>query len=269
MPMWMTEWGFYSGAPTQTNMNGVTTTLPNRTEEEQTALHIKFYAWGKANNLTAFFYDLQGAAESGLGSAGLVESSAPGSGMIGNKALRLYEYKFRMIDSAQQITFSTAGNLSLPQGHIRIFKRGVASDVLWGLTALPAGITGRKVRTDIYGNADTLDAAQIQFPLGTNPDYPGKCTNSVWDIKPIESLRVSPNPAQNLVCVSGYMKEPSLLSIAIVNVLGQEVMRFRAEWVVVGEFSREMNVANLPQGAYLLQVRTPLHAITRIIQIIP
>ncbi len=270
MPMWMTEWGFYSGAPSMTGLNGIVTTLPNRTEEEQAALHVKFYAWGKANNLTTFFYDLQGSAGSGLGSAGLVESG----GMGGNKArllyhsLRLYEYKFRTVDSAQQITFSTSGNLSLPQGHIRIFKRGVASDVLWGLTALPAGMTGRKIRTDLYGNTDTLDAAQIQFPLGSNPIILEnvQTMSAVWEASVLESIRIAPNPASQLVRVDGYCKTPSLLTLTLFNLLGQEVVRLPAEQAT-GEFSRHIDVSNLSQGAYLLRVQTPTFFTTKPIQV--
>ncbi|MBL7990073.1 MAG: T9SS type A sorting domain-containing protein [Candidatus Kapabacteria bacterium] len=270
MPMWMTEWGFYSGAPTQTSMNGTVTTLPNRTEEEQAAIHVKFYAWGKVYNLTTFFYDLQGSAGSGLGSAGLVES-----GMGGNKArllyhsLRLYEYKFRTADSAQQITFSTSSNLSLPQGHIRIFKRGVASDVLWGLTALPNGITGRKVRTDLYGNTDTLDAAQIQFPLGSNPIILEnvQTMSAVWEMNPLESVRIAPNPASQLVRVQGYCSTPSSLTLSLCNLLGQETMRLPAEWTM-GEFAREIDVSHLPQGSYFLRLQTGTSFITKPVQVL-
>jgi hypothetical protein len=196
-------------------------------------------------------------------------------GMGGNKArllyhsLRLYEYKFRTADSAQQITFSTSGNLSLPQGHIRIFKRGAASDVLWGLTALPFGITGRKIRTDLYGNTDTLDAAQIQFPLGSNPIILEnvQAMSAVWEMNTLESIRIAPNPASQLVRVDGYCKTPSLLTVTLFNLLGQEVMRLPAEQTA-GEFSRQIDVSNLPQGAYLLRVQTPTSSQTQPIQVL-
>lgn len=263
MPMWMTEWGFYSGAPTMTGMNGTTITFPNRTEEEQASLHVKFYVWGKANGLTTFFYDLQGSAGSGLGSAGLVESSALGS-MGGNKArllyhsLRLYEYKFRTADSAQQITFSTSGNLSLPQGHIRIFQRGAASDVLWGLTALPIGITGRKVRTDLYGNTDTLDASQIRFPLGSTPiilENPPTISSVLTPQKKTD-LSISPNPASELVTARFVLPTSERVSLKIFNVLGQEIAQIFDENLPAGEYERSFAIGNwsLVSGTYFIQL---------------
>lgn len=80
-------------------------------------------------------------------------------------------------------------------------------------------------------------------------------------------LRISPNPAQDFVCVSGYMKEPSLLTFSLVNLLGQEVMRIPAEQIS-GEFSRQIGISNLPQGSYFLRVQTPAFFQTKSVQVL-
>jgi hypothetical protein len=72
----------------------------------------------------------------------------------------------------------------------------------------------------------------------------------------LHNFSIFPNPAQNLVRVSVYLKEPSPLTISLVNLLGQEVVRFPAEWTAAGDFSRQIDVANLPQGAYLLRLQS-------------
>lgn len=267
MPIWMTEWGFYSGTPTITD-GGRTVTLPARTEEEYAAIQIKFHVWGKANNLTTFFYDFSGGV-GGWGAA-LVQTGAGGNkAMLLYHTLRLYEYKFRDADSARQISFSTSGNLTLPSGHIRFYKKGVASDVVWGLTTLPATITGRKTVTDMYGNADTLDATAIKFPLGTNPVIieTAPTASSVLALQTLEFANVAPNPASQLVRVEGYCSTPSSLTLLLFNLLGQEIIRLPAEWTM-GEFVREIDVANLPQGSYFLRLQTGTSFITKPVQVL-
>ncbi len=266
MPVWMTEWGFYSGTPTVMD-GGRTVTLPARTEEEYTAIHTKFYAWGKANNLTTFFYDFSGGV-GGWGAA-LVQTGPGGNkAMLLYHTLRLYEYKFRDADSARQISFSTSGNLTLPSGHIRFYKKGIATDVAWGLTALPAIITGRKTVTDMYGNADTLDASAIKFPLGTNPVIIENVSvaNGVQDAQPLQSISVYPNPASSVITVSGEYSAATPLRLIMVNVLGETVLTVDCG-AVTGAFSQNIPVQNLPQGSYFLRLRTPTLFHSQLVQV--
>ncbi len=83
-----------------------------------------------------------------------------------------------------------------------------------------------------------------------------------------EMLAVSPNPASGFIRVSGFVKEPSLLTISVVNLLGQEIMRLPAEWTGMGKFSREISVANLPQGAYLLSVKMSEQVVTSMFSVV-
>ena len=80
------------------------------------------------------------------------------------------------------------------------------------------------------------------------------------------SFQISPNPASHLVSISGAIKEPSLLTISLFNLVGQEIVRLSAEWTR-GEFSREMNVSNLSQGSYFLRLQTPTFSQTKPIQV--
>jgi hypothetical protein len=83
-----------------------------------------------------------------------------------------------------------------------------------------------------------------------------------------EMLVVSPNPASGFIRVSGFVKEPSLLTISVINLLGQEIMRLPAEWTGMGKFSREISVANLPQGAYLLNVKMSERFVTSMFSVV-
>ncbi|MBD1209879.1 MAG: T9SS type A sorting domain-containing protein [Ignavibacteria bacterium] len=57
-----------------------------------------------------------------------------------------------------------------------------------------------------------------------------------------------------------------LLTISLFNLVGQEIVRLSAEWTT-GEFSREINVSNLSQGAYFLRLQTPTFSQTKPIQV--
>ncbi len=268
MPIWMTEWGFYSGTPTITEA-GQSITLPNRTEEEYTAIHTKFYLWGKANNLTTFFYDFSGGV-GGWGAA-LIQTGAGGNkAMLLYHTLRLYEYKFRDADSARQISFSTSGNLTLPSGHIRFFKRGVASDVVWGLSALSASIAGRKVRTDMYGNTDTLDAAKITLPLGSNPIIleNAPTMSSVAASPSLVAFDVSPNPSSDVVRVNFTLLKPERVQLKLYNTLGQEVTTLLDAELGFGEHSLPLTLIGQPSSFYLLRLQTPTLSQTKPLQVL-
>ncbi len=255
-PMWMTEWGFYSGTPIINVAPGQTTTLPNRTEEEYTAIHAKFYLWGKANNLTTFFYDFSGGV-GGWGAA-LIQTGAGGNkAMLLYHTLRLYEYKFRDADSARQISFSTSGNLSLPSGHIRFFKRGVASDVVWGLTALPASIAGRKVRTDMYGNTDThWMQPRLRF-LGSNPIIleNAPTMSSVAASPSLVAFDVSPNPSSDVVRVNFTLLKPERVQLKLYNVLGVEVASLLDDEFIAGDHSFHFSTTSIAFSSQMLFVQ--------------
>jgi hypothetical protein len=266
IPVWVTEWGFYSGTPTVMD-GGRTVTLPARTEEEYTAIHTKFYAWGKANNLTTFFYDFSGGV-GGWGAA-LVQTGPGGNkAMLLYHTLRLYEYKFRDADSARQISFSTSGNLTLPSGHIRFYKKDIATDVAWGLASLPADITGRKTVTDMYGNVDTLNVSAIKLPLGTNPVIIENVSvaSGVQDAQPLQSISAYPNPASSVITVSGECSSATLLRLVMVNVLGETVFTVDCG-AVTGVFSQNIPVQNLPQGSYFLRLRTTTLFHSQLVQV--
>ncbi len=266
MPIWMTEWGFYSGTPTITD-GGKTVTLPNRTEEEYTAIQTKFYIWGKANNLTTFFYDFSGG-EGGWNAALILTGAGGNKAMLLYHTLRLYEYKFRDSDSARQISFSTSGNLSLPSGHIRLYKKGIATDVAWGLTALPSDISGRKVVTDMYGNTDTLNASAIKLPLSSNPIIIENAATamSVAEEQPLKSLTAYPNPANGILTVSGECSFSAPLRLWFVNLLGEQVFMLDCGQTV-GTFTKSVDVRGFPQGTYFLRVQSGVETRSLLVQI--
>lgn len=261
VPIWVTEWGFYSGSPSVQGMGGTTTKLTNRTEEEQASIYAKFYLWGKANNVTTFVYDFMGG-DGTLTSAALIQS-----GMTGMKArlsyhtLRLLEHKFRDIDSATQVSFTTSANLSLPSGHIRLYKKGVATDVAWGLTALPTSITGRKVVTDMYGNTDTTDVSKIALPLGVNPVIIESATTTDILQDNVRSVSIYPNPASGLLTLTGDLSAAAPLRLELSDIMGTTVLQ-HFYGMSTGLFTKTLDVSQLPQGLYTVRIHLGIHTKT-------
>ena len=65
-----------------------------------------------------------------------------------------------------------------------------------------------------------------------------------------QTIRVYPNPASSKIIISGISGE--MVELSIHNVIGQRVKTFVS---ISGEFSREVQINDLPNGVYLVRVK--------------
>jgi hypothetical protein len=249
IPIWMTEWGFYSQNPQG---------LPMRTEAQQAAIYAKFYVWGMANNLERYFYDFFGTDVSTIGSSALLSGNgAPMDSMrlrLAGYTLKLYDYKFVGIDSARMFLFDTTGNFGV--GHVRAWKAGHRMDVLWGVNNLPGDIMGVKLVTDINGNQQVVDVSTLSFPLATSPVVIEDSSGFVaMNMQVPISVRLAPNPARERLRVDvdgGYAG-----TLRLVNAFGQVVHQNALQVTQI------VDLSGLADGLYFVVVEAEGQRISR------
>ena len=146
-PMWITEFGTYSGSPEM--LLGTGQYLPTQSEEYQTAWYVKYYTIGIEKGVRVFFPDLRGAIDSPIGAGAMFD-------MMGNPK----DYV-----EAQKVMWGKVGGFSAVQklvdGQYKFIVDAKPVYVLWGTGPLPAEITGTVLITDLYGNEQTMDATAI------------------------------------------------------------------------------------------------------------
>ena len=243
---WVTEWGIYSGS--QNNQ-------PYISEEEQASIYTKLYCWSIANHLTNYFYDLQGTSDNGIGSSALLENIS-GSDSVKARLFfytqKLYESKFRDADSALIFLFDTN---SFNSGGIKIYKKTATYYVIWGVSNLPSDISGVKVVTDIYGNADTVDVSTLTLPLSSNPIIIEDKEESSITENNANKIHVSlcPNPmhlSATLKIDQNNFNNNEEQEFVLYDLLGKEVLKRKLE-----KQETLINRENLQNGMYIYQIK--------------
>ncbi|MBI3501324.1 MAG: T9SS type A sorting domain-containing protein [Bacteroidetes bacterium] len=242
--IWVTEWGIYSGSPNS---------LPNRTEEEQASMYTKIHCWSLANNITNFFYDLKGSSSLNIGSAALLQENIGPKDSLSARLFyytqKLLEYKFRTFDSVKVFQMDTSVNL--PKGDIRFYKSGSTHYVLWGLSALPSGLSGVKNVTDIYGNITTQNVSSLSIPLGSKPIIV-EDTSSATAMNEIDfssQINIYPNPTSGAFELR--IANCQNCGLKIYNTLGQIV--YQSE---IHNPKSEIDLSEAPAGIYFLKLGT-------------
>lgn len=240
IPIWVTEWGFYCNAPEG---------LPFRPEQEQASIYTKFFLWGLANNVSRYFYDLFGNDTTTIGSSALFSNTGPPVDSMKVRlsvyTLRLYNFKFSQCDSAHAYIFNTQNNF--PVGHVRIWKNGHKSDVLWGVTSLPGDITGVKSIIDMFGYQTNMDVSNLTFPLSPNPLIIEDTTSvGINNTPPVSQVKVFPNPFINNLNLNA--SDGGVYQFDVYDALGRTIIH--------GTFSKRgsINTGNLKQGFYFIKI---------------
>lgn len=235
-PIWVTEWGFYSGSP-----NG----LPTRTEEQQASLYAKYYLWGLTNNTPMFVYDFLGSSNNTLGSAALFENYQSDTlyARLWLYTSRLLEYKLRDASSITQHLFSTDPNLSV--GHFSAQNQGNTFHIVWGLNSLPSQITGVKKIIDIYGNIEVKDVSTLSFPLNSNPIIIEDTTSTTLLQDPLSfNVHIFPNPAQDKIFLNTHQPIDSY-----------EIYSSDGKLLLQGNYESHIPIQSLNNGVYCLILR--------------
>lgn len=76
--------------------------------------------------------------------------------------------------------------------------------------------------------------------------------NSVLD-NSLSGFSVYPSPVSDVMTIQGGFERPTNVVITVSNVIGQRVMSF-TEQQVSGSYNRQVNVATLPTGTYIVEI---------------
>lgn len=153
-PIWITEFGTYSGSPTLggpvQQREGQTPNLPSQSEELQAAWHMKESIFAFAHNVTKILIDFQGADNSSIGGAGLYKQN--GEPRAFAETLKTINQKLKGFDSVEEIE----------AGQYRFTLEGKEIYVLWE-GSIPKELNGPVQVTDMYGQTQEMDASEIQI----------------------------------------------------------------------------------------------------------
>lgn len=83
----------------------------------------------------------------------------------------------------------------------------------------------------------------------------------------VSNFEVYPNPAKDNISISFSLKEQSKITIDLVDMEGKQVIKAMNE-NTIGKVTKQLNVATLPDGNYLVRVRTNGTTVTKKINII-
>ena len=72
----------------------------------------------------------------------------------------------------------------------------------------------------------------------------------------IEAFQFYPNPSNDLINFSGNIKENSQLKIDIIDIAGKQVEVVLNEKANAGNFKKSFSAASLPNGSYLIRIKT-------------
>lgn len=134
-----------------------------------------------------------------------------------------------------------------------------------GATVTVRNPAGALVPVTVTSVTGTQIVATVQSPLtpGTYPvtvTVPGQnpVTGSLTVVSVAVNDRISmniyPNPALEVVTVDARFERPSQVTIKVLNSLGQEVLAPVTEQVGAGAFTKQLRVADLPAGAYTIDI---------------
>ena len=117
-----------------------------------------------------------------------------------------------------------------------------------------------------YGNGyyRLYDLTDLQTPILTGGDFRAyddrvfsaglvTATNEAGNV-PV-SVHLFPNPASRFLQVDFLLPKEAFISMDIVNILGQGVVRESAGQLPAGEHSKNIEVGQLPEGVYWLRIR--------------
>jgi hypothetical protein len=87
-------------------------------------------------------------------------------------------------------------------------------------------------------------------------------STNVASLEPMQDIQVYPNPASSRIVVKGMLQNPSDVSVAIYNVLGQRVFAndYKAGSSMFGEF---ISVENLSNGTYFVNITNEGGTVTK------
>ena len=124
------------------------------------------------------------------------------------------------------------------------FTGGVTTSPPFGYTILNAG--GGIIVQDQANNFNFGD--ETENALRTDE------SSSINDLNEFTSFNVFPNPTSSLINVEISLEKPEVVTVEVIDILGQRVKFEQFNNVATGVTSMPMNVSNLASGVYTLRV---------------
>ncbi len=157
-PIWLTEFGTYSGTPQPppgSAQNGQTPAYPTQSQELQAAWHFRYSVIAFANNVGRIFIDFIGMDNSNVGGSAIYNNQ--GQSRLFLKTLQAIDAEIGGFNNVEKIS----------DGQYKFIVSDKTIYALWAGT-LPSEITGQVKMTDITGKKQLIDATSIKL----NADQP-------------------------------------------------------------------------------------------------
>ncbi len=102
---------------------------------------------------------------------------------------------------------------------------------------------------DVFIDKIKTDLITAENVLGVNESSANLISKNGISISAIE-----PNPSSDVIRFTYGVNTPQNISIAIYNIYGERVMAISDGYISEGTYNKEMDISNLPSGAYYLQI---------------
>ena len=160
-PLWVTEFGTYSGTPAQQGGPGQPPSsshnLPTQSEDFQAAWYFRYAITGFANHLARMFVDLQGSDQGGIGASSLYRQIMNQQG--GSTEARAFLATLQALGN-NLASFTDVKQLAT--GQYQFTLPGKTVYALWS-GSTPATLTGQVTQIDLHGTESTVDASALTF----------------------------------------------------------------------------------------------------------
>lgn len=158
-PIWVTEFGTYSGTPEASLPPGASgssaRSLPTQSEEFQAAWYFRYSIIGFSNGVERIFIDLEGGDDNGIGASALFRQEKRGSGQP-RSFLTTLQGISKTLDGFESVQELDAGQYQFNVNGQKIYA-------LWE-GELPAALVGQEVLViGIEGEQRTLRADELSY----------------------------------------------------------------------------------------------------------
>ncbi|HYV91024.1 MAG TPA: T9SS type A sorting domain-containing protein [Chitinophagales bacterium] len=165
------------------------------------------------------------------------------------------------------LNFSYSGITNCEATKFKVQYRIKGSNDPWTKTSVPANNTNTYSVIIGFLESNTKYSWQVKTICDNN----GTTLRSNWtaknyfttlmrlgemnDVTTASIVNVYPNPLHDILWIEKQIDQPSDVSLSIYDLMGKKVFS-SIEKSVDGNFSRQLNIANLPSGIYSLEVIT-------------
>lgn len=147
-PMWLTEFGTYSGTPVSTNKQMLSS--PTQTEAEQSAWYFRYSILAFGNGVEKIFVDLYGKDDDRIGGSALHSDEGEARPFL--TTLQTIAKYLEGFSSVEELT----------EGQYRFEVDGESVYALWA-GGVPAEITGTVDIISLDGTVNRMDARDVEF----------------------------------------------------------------------------------------------------------